>query len=174
MTDIQTMPSTSAEDARPESRFVRFMTTLPGIVTALAGLVTAMGGYYFAGQGGGGSSDRPAPDPQVIVLPPASTPAPTLPPVVRSVDVDASAVIDEWADEIDPQLQLIVDDCADGSDAACHQMLDILTDNCRDGIALDCDMLYLSSPEGSVLESDGNSCGGRMSDNRRWCVELAN
>lgn len=140
----------------PRGRFLRFLTTIPGILTAVAALITAVTGIYV-----GGHHDGSSPGPVNLIMSSPSAP----PPSVTSVDPDslqlsrASADLDDLGNS-NPVVDL-VSQCAAGDDGACASILDILAQECADGAGVSCDVLYELSPDGSDYNVFGATCGGR-------------
>ncbi len=137
-----------------ESRggFVGFLGTVPGILTAIAALITAGTGgvVYLANDNGSG----PGGDEKIIIV---TQEAPTVP-----TDADAAAV-DAWVNtglSSDDPVQVMIDSCGNGDLNACASVLVTLAQECQDGYALSCDVLYAVSPLGSDYEWYGGTCGG--------------
>lgn len=155
-------PTAPPQPPQPDSHprgFLGFMTTLPGILTAIAGVLSAGGtavGIYLTHQDGG--SPQPSPSPTVLVVQPA--PAPTDPG-----QVDQSNVSTASSDfSSDPQVESDANDCLDGDDTACVNLLDDLAGDCYDGDGAGCDALYEISEDDSDYQNYGATCGGRYED----------
>jgi hypothetical protein len=135
--------------------FLRFLTTIPGILTAVAAIVTAAGGIYV-----GSHQDGSPPAPMNLYM--TSVAAPDS---VASVDQqslrlsNASAGVSDLGSD-DP-VPVLISQCAGGDDGACASILDTLAQECTDGAGISCDVLYELSPVGSDYETYGATCGGR-------------
>jgi hypothetical protein len=135
--------------------FLRFLTTIPGILTAVAAVVTAAGGIYLGSHQAGSS-----PVPVNLYMASGGAPA-----SVASVDQQSLRLANAQADtsnlaSSDP-ITALISQCAAGDDGACASILDTLTQECADGTGLSCDLLYELSPAGSDYEAYGASCGNR-------------
>jgi len=155
MSDTTTETAPARETAGPGSLggggggFMRFWTTMPGVLTALAAVLTAVAGLQLAG-GGSGSGGTDLPPPSVAV--PAPAPAPTVAPTVPLATPMAPTV----------PLATPVDDatrCGRGDEGACNRILRSLVDACSAGDGFACDTVYEVTEAGSELEWFGATCG---------------
>ena len=152
-------------DQQPESNgFVRFWTTLPGLLTAAAAVITAIGTIYVTSTVTK-NTVGPSPVGPVPVVVSTVTTVPTTPPSVPADipvaslslgRVDANSTRETGVDSL-------INACASGDDSACAQIIRILANGCDQGDGLSCDLLYEVSAPGSDLELFGASCGGRVS-----------
>lgn len=156
-------------DTAHRGGFLGFLTTIPGIITALAGLITAMVGLA---QLAPESYDPPSPGPDqaqqpvIVNITPDTTP-------VENVAANADSVASFTDVSTSDPVQQMVDACAAGSVDACTGLLDILTDECYQGLGLSCDILYQVSPVDSDYETYGATCGGRLTwDYAGMCGQL--
>ena len=126
-----------------------FLGTIPGILAAVAAVITASTGWYIAQSSSGETT-------QDIPQAAAPVPQPTAP-------VDVGAVQSQLPDvQVGGTDDDLVSACSAGDVDACVDLLDQLTVECMDGIGISCDALYLLTPEGSVYEEYGATCGGRF------------
>lgn len=133
-----------------------FWSSIPGVLTALATLVTAVGAAYLGYlQLNKDDSSSAAP-----VVQPAPTPAPAAPTGDTIIVVEDPNALREVAEE-DPTSADPVEACAQGVQAACIQVFDMLADDCELGIMRACDLLWEVTPVGSDYEEYGGTCGYR-------------
>lgn len=169
-----------------------FLTAVGSLLTS----IVAIGGIWLHAMDAGTPQPPPQPPSQpVIVLPQPAAAPPAVEATAREVGTgrttgvlsghvpaqqsasdsgDASEIVTEWQATLNGQERATADRCANGSSTDCATTLQILVAGCDQGYPLDCDTLYLVSPSGSDLETYGNTCGGRVSDdNDSWCRDLA-
>ncbi len=120
-----------------------FWSSMPGILTAIATLVTAVVGGFLGYQQLKKDSASPAPSP---------------PPSVH-LTVDMAALPAVAASQ--PAIADPVDGCANGNEADCLTVLDMLTEGCGTGNMQACDLLYEVTPVGSDQEEFAATCGYR-------------
>jgi hypothetical protein len=136
--------------------FIRFWSTMPGVLTALAGVITALGTLYL-GMNRGADDPKPVAThgPTTPVLEPSPGPAPTTTVAATAATPVPSRPVPANATTVDP-----VTGCAQGNTRDCATVLDRLVTDCRDlddGWA--CDMVYEVTDPGSELEWLGATCG---------------
>lgn len=141
----------AAPDDGRGNGFLRFWSTMPGVLTALAALVTAAGTIYLNMAGGDGP-DTPVPNTVTTSTPapPTTLVAPTVPPVVTTLVARSPS----GSDAVDP-----VRACAQGDERSCAVVLDGLVDDCLAGDGFSCDLVYEVTDVGSELEWLGATCG---------------
>lgn len=144
-----------SETQQARGGFVQFMTTVPGILTAIAAIITAAGGIYIGSHRDGSSAGTTN-----LVMTAGGAPA-----TVTYVDPQTLRLSNASADvsalgSNDP-VQGLVGQCAAGDDGACASILDMLAQECADGVGASCDALFQLSPEGSDYQAYGASCGDR-------------
>lgn len=140
--------------------FIRFWTTIPGILTALAALVTAATGYLTL-DGRSGSDEPAQPSTTASTLPPTDTGVPSGPLTVQPADFNLARLDALPEPALDP-IQEAIAACGDGDMDACVAILDGLADECEAGMGLSCDLLNELSPAGSDYELYGATCGARF------------
>ncbi len=157
-------------------RFIQFWTTLPGVLTAIAAVVTAVGGFYFASRGVESPVPSQPPEPGreiTINLAGAGGTAPTVPQDVDESELNLTSFDESTSTEVDDEVSRALNDCANGDDYACGQVLDALVSECDEGYGYSCDVLYEVSAEGSDYEYFGATCGARVDpENAGSCSEL--
>ncbi|MGH9179999.1 MAG: hypothetical protein ACRD0N_15815 [Acidimicrobiales bacterium] len=141
------------------SGFVRFWTTMPGLLTAVAAVVTAVTGFVALRE----SSDKPATNPEP---PSASTTLPASPlpdePITLVPDDFNLAPLDALQQDDQDALEAAMVACGNGEMDACVAILDGLAEECAAGAGISCDLLFELSPSGSDYEFYGMTCGGRI------------
>ena len=154
------------------SRFMRFWTTLPGVLTAIAAVITAVGGLYFAFR-----EDKKPPPPSsegreiTINLVGQGGTEPSVPADVSGSQLNLASL--DSTSALEAEVAGMVNDCAAGDDSACQELLDNLVDECDRGFGVSCDALYQVTAEGSDYEYFGATCGGRVgSENAGRCAQL--
>lgn len=158
---------TETKTEAPRSGIAGFLTTVPGILTAMAGLVTAVVGAYLAVNQGQGPDKGPPPAPAPVVVN-LTTPGSSVPPSPDTADAAhlrlaaADAGLFQASAGSGTFLEEQAYQCDQGDDDACVVVLDTLFDYCTDGSGAGCDALWQVSPEGSVYEAYGATCGGRV------------
>jgi hypothetical protein len=151
----------NATEVQPATRggLIGFLSTIPGILTAVAAVITALSGGLYLAQDGPGPSEGGTTNITVEALPaPDLTSAPE---DATSVDADAASTELSGA-PIDDSTATLIDDCEAGFLDACQTLLDLLVEECYDGVGLSCDVLYWITPESSAYEDYGATCGGRF------------
>lgn len=154
MTDDQTQNTT-------RGGFLGFMRSVPGVLTALAAVLTAAGGAYVAvHKGNDPAATPPRYNINLTVQPNQAAPSSDTSVNAGSVDLqNTSQTSISAATSSDA-----VDQCSQGSEAACETVLEDLISGCYGGEGSSCDLLYEVSPTGSELESYAATCGYRFAD----------
>jgi hypothetical protein len=141
--------------------FLRFWTTLPGLLTAAAAVITAVGTIYVASL----SSSKGAAPPPVPPTTTTVTVAPSTPPAAASsispVSLDVNAVDPNTLG--DAAADSLLSDCANGSATACADFVETMAQGCYNGDLFYCDVLFVVSPSNSLYEEFGATCGYRLS-----------
>lgn len=138
------------QEPRAGGGFVRFWTTLPGVLTAFAAILSAAVPLYLHLADGEGSNRD----------------APPVPLYVFIDDLDRVLTETGQSDALrDP-----VRGCMAGDAQSCARVAESLVDACDDGSGADCDLLYEVTDEGSELEWFGATCGYRY-DTDLWAGE---
>ena len=141
------------------SGFVRFWTTIPGLLAAVAALVTAVTGFVTLRE----SSDKPGPitEPSAASTTIPATPVPDQAIAVVPGDFNPARLDDLQQDDQDAFEGVMVA-CESGDLSACVAILDGLAEECAAGAGVSCDVLFELSPAGSDYEFYGMTCGGRF------------
>jgi len=144
------------EEQAPTSGFLRFWTSIPGILTASAAVITASGTIYVATLTHNSAPSPPSPNnpTTVTISQPAAQPTDDGNVTLRLDSVNSSI-------STETGVESMIRDCASGDDGACIEILDTLANGCYQGNGLSCDVLYEVSAIGSDYESYGATCGGR-------------
>ncbi len=146
--------------------FLRFWTSVPGVLTAVAAVITAVGSIYFTSASGSSPSPPPVPPtnptPMVVVnLSQAAAAAPAVSGQIPASQLDLTQV--ESNISLDSAGVSLLNRCADGDNSACLQIVEGLINECDQGYGISCDALYEISPAGSEYQWFGATCGGRVS-----------
>lgn len=125
-----------------DGKFLRFWTTMPGILTALAAVMSAAIPGYLAlrDDGGGGRPEPPIP--------------------IMVIDLGSSRV--QQVEARDSGLDDPVVACGEGDADACAEVLEVLADECINGDGLACDVIYEVSEADSELEWFAATCAYRF------------
>jgi hypothetical protein len=159
------------ENEKVKEGSVGFFATLPGILTALAAVVTACGGILIGlHQNSASPSATPTATETTISQRPLT---PTTTPPTGSVDEQSLRLPNSPVLSSTDPVQQLIDQCGQGNDDACMQIVIMLTQECSDGFGLSCDILYEISPIGSAYEYFGATCGGKVPESYAdTCSEL--
>jgi hypothetical protein len=140
--------------------FLRFWTTIPGLLTAAAAVITAVGTIYIA------TLNKPSvpPTPPAPIAVTTVTAAPSTPPPapasIAPADVNLTAF--DPSTIRDAAAVSLLDECGSGSSSACADFVESMAAGCYDGDMLYCDVLFVVSPSASVYEEFGATCGYRL------------
>ena len=129
--------SPSANETAPTSGFLRFWTSLPGVMTAVAAVITAVGSIYLASSGGTANA-VPAPAP----APPLSSSAAVPTPALDMTQLDSVRNATTSAD------QALINSCAGGDANSCALVVTGLQQECLQGLAVSCNVLHVLFPFG--------------------------
>jgi hypothetical protein len=128
------MTDTQSQTA-PTSGFLRFWTSLPGVLTAAAAVITAIGGIYIASGSASGSGPTPGPPPT------GSTSAPGTQGPTREVSTGTPIVIQDPTTPAGPtpgDVTALFIACDQGDLNACASLADIAELECNQGIFDSC------------------------------------
>ena len=117
--------SPSANETVPTSGFLRFWTSLPGVLTAVAAVITAVGSIYLASSGGTANAVPPQPT--------SSAAVPT--PALDTTQLDSVRNSTTSAD------QALINSCAGGDGNSCTLVVTGLQQECSQGLAVSCNVL---------------------------------
>jgi hypothetical protein len=128
--------SPSANETAPTSGFLRFWTSLPGVLTAVAAVITAVGSIYLASSGATANAVPPPAPPQ----PSSSAAVPT--PALNTTQLDSIRNSTTSAD------QALINSCAGGDGNSCTLVVTGLQQECSQGLAVSCNVLHVLFPFG--------------------------
>ena len=128
--------STRANETASTSGFLRFWTSLPGVLTAVITAATAVGSIYLASSGATANA-VPAP---AAPQPSSTAAAPT--PALNATQIDSVRNSTTTAD------QALINSCAGGDANSCAMVVTGLQQECSQGLAVSCNMLNVLFPFG--------------------------
>jgi hypothetical protein len=126
--------STSGNETASTSGFLRFWTSLPGVLTAAAAVITAVGSIYLASSGATANA---------VPAPAAAQPSSSA--TTRSL---SATQIDSITNSTNNADRALINSCAGGDQNSCALVVTGLQQECSQGLAVSCNVLNVLFPFG--------------------------